>query len=79
MDNNEKILNEEKKLVPATDEEIAAALDEVFAEMDEELTEMFSKESLERDYGAYMKEFARAKTVEERTAVMDKYGINYQI
>ncbi len=47
--------------------------------MDAELDEIFSDESLERDYGEYMKEFEKATTVEERTAVMDKYGINYQI
>lgn len=70
---------DEKNLVPATDEEINEAIDRVFAEMDAELDEMFSEESLEAEYGDYMREFEQAKTVEERTAVMDKYGINYQI
>lgn len=70
---------DEKNLVPATDEEINEAIDRAFAEMDAELDEMFSDETLEREYGDYMKEFAKATTVEERTAVMDKYGINYQI
>lgn len=70
---------DEKNLVPATDEEINEAIDRAFAEMDAELDEMFSEESLEAEYGDYMREFEQAKTVEERTAVMDKYGINYQI
>lgn len=70
---------DEKNLVPATDKEINEAIDRVFAEMDAELDEMFSEESLEAEYGDYMREFEQAKTVEERTAVMDKYGINYQI
>lgn len=70
---------DEKNLVPATDEEINEAIDRAFAEMDAELAEMFSDETLEREYGDYMKEFGKATTVEERTAVMDKYGINYQI
>lgn len=70
---------DEKNLVPATDEEIEKVLDEIFAEMDDELEEMFSEESLEAEYGDYMREFEQAKTVEERTAVMDKYHINYQI
>lgn len=70
---------DEKNLVPATDEEINEAIDRAFAEMDAELDEMFSDEALEREYGDYMIEFEKATTVEERTAVMDKYGINYQI
>lgn len=77
VDNMENI--DEKNLVPATDKEINEAIDRVFAEMDAELDEMFSDETLEREYGDYMKEFGKATTVEERTAVMDKYGINYQI
>lgn len=77
VDNMENI--DEKNLVPATDEEINEAIDRAFAEMDAELDEMFSDETLEREYGDYMKEFGKATTVEERTAVMDKYGINYQI
>lgn len=74
MDNTSK-----EKLTPATDEEINEAVDRAFAEIDAELDEMFSDETLEREYGEYMKEFENAKTVEERTAVMDKYHINYQI
>lgn len=74
MDNTSK-----EKLTPATDEEINEAVDRAFAEIDAELDEMFSDETLEREYGEYMKEFEKAKTVEERTAVMDKYHINYQI
>lgn len=77
VDNMENI--DEKNLVPATDEEINEAIDRAFAEMDAELDEMFSDETLEREYGDYMREFEKATTVEERTAVMDKYGINYQI
>lgn len=74
MDNTSK-----EKLTPATDEEINEAIDRVFAELDAELDEMFSDETLEREYGEYMKEFEKAKTVEERTAVMEKYHINYQV
>lgn len=74
MDNTSK-----EKLTPATDEEINEAVDRAFAEIDAELDEMFSDETLEREYGEYMKEFENAKTVEERTAVMGKYHINYQI
>ena len=74
MDNTSK-----EKLTPATDEEINEAVDRAFAEIDAELDEMFSDETLEREYGEYMKEFEKAKTVEERTAVMDKYHINFQI
>ncbi len=40
---------------------------------------MFSDETLEREYGDYMREFEKATIIEERTAVMDKYGIDYQI
>lgn len=72
-------MKKEKELIPATDEEIERVLDEVFAEMEEELKEAFSDEALERKYGDYMREFEQAKTWEERTAVMDKYHINYQI
>lgn len=74
MDNTSK-----EKLTPATDEEINEAVDRAFAEIDAELDEMFSDETLEREYGEYMKEFEKAKTVEERTAVMEKYHINYQV
>ncbi len=74
-------MSETKKenLTPATDEEINEALDEAFAEMQAEIDEMFSDEALERDYGDFMKEFDKAKTIEERTAVFDKYKMNYQI
>lgn len=67
----------EKDLIPATNKEINEAIDRAFAEMDAELDEMFSDETLEREYGDYMREFEKATTVEERTAVMDKYGIIY--
>ena len=67
----------EKDLIPATNKEINEAIDRAFAEMDAELDEMFSDEALEREYGDYMREFEKATTVEERTAVMDKYGIIY--
>ena len=70
---------DEKDLIPATDKEISEAIDRVFAEMEDEIKEMFSDETLEREYGDYMKEFEKATTIEERTAVMDKYGIDYQI
>lgn len=70
---------DEKDLIPATDKEISEAIDRVFAEMEDEIKEMFSDETLEREYGDYMREFEKATTIEERTAVMDKYGIDYQI
>lgn len=70
---------DEKDLIPATDKEISESIDRVFAEMEDEIKEMFSDETLEREYGDYMKEFEKATTIEERTAVMDKYGIDYQI
>lgn len=43
--------------------------------MDEELKEAFSDETLEREYGDFMREFAKAETIEERTEVMEKYGM----
>lgn len=82
----ENALNEQDKenineegLAPATDEEIHEAIERALDKLNDEIEEMFSDESLEAEYGDYMREFEQAKTVEERTAVMDKYGINYQI
>lgn len=43
--------------------------------MDEELKEAFSDETLEREYGDFMREFEKAETIEERTKVMEKYGM----
>lgn len=68
---------DESKLEPATDAEIQEAIQEVLDEMDEELKEAFSEETLEREYGDFIREFEKAKTIEERTAVMDKYHISY--
>lgn len=48
---------DEKNLVPATDEEINEAIDRAFAEMKDEIAEMFSEESLEAEYGDYMREY----------------------
>ncbi len=66
---------DESKLEPATDEEICEAIEQVLDEMDEELKEAFSDETLEREYGDFMREFAKAETIEERTKVMEKYGM----
>ena len=66
---------DESKLEPATDEEIREAIEQVLDEMDEELKEAFSDETLEREYGDSMKEFEKAETIEERTEVMEKYGM----
>lgn len=66
---------DESKLEPATDEEIREAIEQVLDEMDEELKEAFSEETLEREYGDFMKEFEKAETIEERTEVMEKYGM----
>lgn len=68
---------DESKLEPATDAEIQEAIRETLDEMDEELKEAFSEETLEREYGDFMREFEKAETIEERTAVMDKYHISY--
>lgn len=68
---------DENGLVPATDEEIHEAIERALDELNDEIEEMFSDESLEAEYGDYMREFEQAKTVEERTAVMDKYHISY--
>lgn len=66
---------DESKLEPATDEEIREAIGQVLDEMDEELKEAFSDETLEREYGDFMREFEKAETIEERTKVMEKYGM----
>lgn len=66
---------DESKLEPATDEEIREAIEQVLDEMDEELKEAFSEETLEREYGDFVKEFEKAETIEERTEVMEKYGM----
>lgn len=66
---------DESKLEPATDEEIREAIEQVLDEMGEELKEAFSEETLEREYGDFMKEFEKAETIEERTEVMEKYGM----
>lgn len=66
---------DESKLEPATDEEIREAIEQVLDEMDEELKEAFSDETLEREYGDFMREFEKAETIEERTKVMEKYGM----
>ena len=66
---------DESKLEPATDKEIREAIEQVLDEMDEELKEAFSGETLEREYGDFMREFAKAETIEERTEVMEKYGM----
>ena len=42
---------------------------------EEELKEAFSDETLEREYGDFMREFEKAETIEERTKVMEKYGM----
>lgn len=66
---------DESKLEPATDKEIREAIEQVLDEMDEELKEAFSDETLEREYGDFMREFEKAETIEERTKVMEKYGM----
>ena len=66
---------DESKLEPATDKEIREAIEQVLDEMDEELKEAFSEETLEREYGDFMREFEKAETIEERTKVMEKYGM----
>ena len=56
---------DESKLEPATDEEIREAIEQVLDEMDEELKEAFSDETLEREYGDFMREFEKAETIED--------------
>lgn len=69
----------EKNLMPATDKEIQDAIDKAYAELEDEIKEMFSDEVIDEEYGEFMEEFDKATTIEERTAVMDKFNINYQI
>lgn len=69
----------EKNLTPATDKEIQDAIDKAYAELEDEIKEMFSDEVIDEEYGEFMEEFDKATTIEERTAVMDKFNINYQI
>lgn len=66
--------NDDKNLVPATDEEIEAVINEVLDEMDDEIKAIFEAEDTEEEK-AMMAEFEKAETVEERTAVMKKYKI----
>lgn len=70
-------MDKERELISATDEEIAEVIREVLDEQEKEWKDMFSDESLEEEYGDFMREFEKAETIEERTAVMDKYGIKY--
>lgn len=63
----------EKNLIPATDEEIEAALNEVLDEMAEDIRKGLEEDDPEAE--AFGREFAAAKTVEERTAVMKKYKV----
>ncbi len=63
-----------KKLVPATDEEIAKAIKETLDEMQDEIDAIFDAPPTEEEE-AMMAEFDAATTVEERTAVMKKYKI----
>lgn len=70
----------EEGLVPATDEEIHEAIERALDELNDEIEAMFSDEAMEeyeREYGDFLDEFEKAETVEERTAVMDKYHISY--
>ncbi len=69
----------EKDLTPATDKEIQDAIDKAYSELEDEIKEMFSDEVIDEEYGEFMEEFDKATTIEERTAVMDKFNINYQI
>ncbi len=62
----------DKKLVPATDEEIAKAIKETLDEMQDEIDAIFDAPPTEEEE-AMMAEFDAATTVEERTAVMKKY------
>ena len=65
---------DDKKLVPATDEEIAKAIKETLDEMQDEIDAIFDAPPTEEEE-AMMAEFDAATTVEERTAVMKKYKI----
>jgi len=64
----------EKELIPATDEEIAEAINETLDEMQGEIDAVFNAPPTDEEK-AMMAEFEAAKTVEERTAVMKKYRI----
>lgn len=76
---NENI--DEKGLVPATDEEIHEAIERALDELYDEIETMFSDEAMEAEddpeFGDFLDEFEKAETVDERTAVMDKYHISY--
>lgn len=83
----ENALNEQDKenineegLAPATDEEIHEAIERALDELDKEIEALFSDEAMEkaeREDGEFLDEFERAQTVEERTAVLDKYHKSY--
>ena len=64
----------DKKLTPATDAEVSAAIKETLDEMQSEIDAIFNAPPTEEEK-AMMAEFDAAKTVEERTAVMKKYKI----
>lgn len=66
--------NDDKKLIPATDEEIEVAINEVLDEMDDEFKAIFEAEDTEEEK-EMLAELEKAETVEERTAVMKKYKI----
>lgn len=71
---------DEKNLVPATDEEIHEAIERALDELDEEIEALFSDEALEKAERAdaeFLDEFEKANTVEERTAVLNKYHKSY--
>lgn len=74
------IPDEDENLVPATDEEIAQAIKEVLDEAEKEWEEegLFDENWTDEEL-AFMEEFGKATTIEERTAVMDKYHLDYQI
>ena len=64
----------DEKLTPATDAEIATAINEVLDEMQDEIDAIFNAPPTDEEK-AMMAEFEAAETVEERTAVMKKYKI----
>ena len=65
---------DEKKLIPATDEEIAEAINEAWDEMQDEIDAIFNAPPTEEEE-AMMAEFDAAKTPEERFEVMKKYKV----
>lgn len=71
----------EEGLIPATDEEIHEAIERALDELNDEIEAMFSDEAMEAEddpeFSTFIDEFEKAETVEERTAVMDKYHISY--